>query len=260
MENRMTIVAKDGKAEATVLVGSHFHTLEDRSCLRYSTSDIRSYVDYLERFKGENAPGVVPSIFFSRIGAELFFTPVTKESVSVATLQLISSTRLKGLLGAANAWTPTKQFHGFLKGMLSCMQGSSGRELIKHVEDMKIQKTESIEQKKDSRGNFHYQVTTQSGVNDMDPPAKVSFKVPIYENLEDSFEVDFDVWFDYTRDKENVTTSWRLENMDFAERLNQASRGVVEKRLKETGLPLFFGEGAVHAADNKWTYLANTAQ
>jgi len=245
---------KDG--EATVLLGSHFHTLEDKTQVELSAPTIPDLLTYLE------TRDVHGTIFTTIAGLQAIDdTRVDRYTIPVASVKLGVHPILLLLQQNQNTPMSPSEFEELLL-VLKPYLASNSLDALGLVRSLRVQKVVNIQRHKDDRGNFAFEVKSESGVDEMEFPNTISFTVPVLaEHDHDPYEETFTFTFvfDYSVDEDKVQMVYTLRNPQIQEEIRLAMRRAIEQEL--TVAPdtwnVVWGELHISKGDTGWMYKSN---
>jgi hypothetical protein len=251
MESKINVLAKDGK----VLVGSDFHTLQDFSEKKFSTSSFEDFVAYCAKLESEGYKGLC--LYYTSTTIAAYESDITRYSVPIATCNFSASEFVKRLKMANNASMSLEQFGTFLKEMKSCMDGN-GLAVLSTSQDFKINKVSKITRSKGRDGNINYSYTREStGKDDFMPPESITFRVPVFEFLDDEREFSFEFEFDYKENDGVVTTMFKLTNSRFETILRDFQKEIIMKNLEPVKWPKYWGSLSIETMTDEWKFKKN---
>jgi hypothetical protein len=248
----LNVVAADGKTPAMVLLGNAFHELKDQTVAQYNTDSLNDFIEYV---KSQVLPK--STIYFSEDTVALYPENIDRHTHAIARCELSESSYLRLVQSKINSKIGIGQMDDFLSTFRDKIN-KDGVELLDKVRDFKVSKVTTIQRQKLQTGDYMYNVKREgAGQGDVQFPEKVVFTVPLFENLDDTIEIEAEVWFDYEEAANGPVCSFMLRNLDIDNHVAQAKKDTVLDALEQIKIPKYWGSIEKHVQDNGWMYKEN---
>jgi hypothetical protein len=250
---KYVVVAKDGQA----LIGSHFHTLEDKSCNEFVTESINDLATYIKDTAGKVVIFYDDDVVTAM--PEMCALPQTESRYlrPVAVCNLLKTSYFKQLKNALGKDMGIVEFERFMT-VFRNNAGTDGKALLDNIRDFRVSKVVSVDRKKDNRGNVVFGYRRESaGTDDFQPPEKIKFFIPVYEHIDDKGFFGCDFIFDYKEVGDSVQLVFRLENLNWEDEAAKACEGIIKDALAKIEVPKYRGKVVLHEATDAWKYKSN---
>lgn len=249
MEQRVTVVAKDG--EAKVLTGNHFHTLKSESKGTYHTDNLYAFSAYMKNKKGK--------VFFDEdtVSAWPEGDNHSRSSVPVASCSILETGLLKRARKLADVTFNLESVEEVLMPFRNYLD-DDGAKVLLSGRSLRAGKVTDISRSKDNAGNFHFNVKTESaGKDDWAPPEQFCIKVPVFRHLTDSVKLEFDFSVSYHTSGDGPVVVLSFKKFDMDDVVDIEKKAILERFLEKLGLPAFWGDFDVKHYDDSWKYQSN---
>jgi hypothetical protein len=248
MENEKLVLNLPGDK---VLIGSHFHTLEDRTTSSFRAQNIDSFCafakDASEDLRIISNPNFVA----------LSVAKPDRHSKLVASCKLMESATLQTIQRMANRPLTLAEFTEFLDAFRP-FGGDGVGELLSNLRRFKLKKIQSVEVVNDTKGNYGYKVAVESfGADDFTPPDTLSFSIPMFRFHEDRFEHSFRLFFDHKSEEGKVNLFFTLKSFTIEDDIESQKITIITDWLKDLPQKKFWGEEVLFVEDDSWRYLPN---
>jgi len=238
-----------------LLIGSHFHKLNDESVAKYTTDNIPIFFEYLKQVS-------VPfQLFYNLRSITAIPDSVNRYGDELAILSLINTDAFCELRDIKNNTSNLEGFEHFLNAMKPYMD-SKGLELLSNLRDFKVNKIQKVvRQKNRQTGEFNYQVKQESaGNDDFNPPAQLMFSLPMFRHIPDLFKISMDFEFSFRPLNEEVHLKFTLSNIQFEELEEVRHKEILDAYLKKNNKPFFWGEYKTVTRNDCWSFMKNELQ
>jgi hypothetical protein len=251
-----------------VLIGNAFHTLSDETRAVYETNVLDDFVRFVtdrtsvdERTLREG--GVAPPllIYYNHTVVEVYAAAnPTRHTIPMARCNLEVSSILLTLLNNLGKPLEIGAVETFLRSLRPYLSNEALM-LLDNAKDLKISKVVKIEQTKDNAGNitFAYKREAAAGQGDFTPPQVVAFRVPVYEGIEFTTEIETEFFFGYNDSDGIVSTSWKFLAPLAGEIVKVAKRKAIEEALGELMKIARYGTLSIKVSDDSWRFKENKA-
>jgi hypothetical protein len=243
-----------------LLIGNHFHILEDNSMPSFRTTDIKAFREYLSTCLNNDFFGDF-SIYYTEKCLEAFFNPPHNrrhDALAVCGIQYAEPVNI--LLTSSNKNMHPEDFEMFLKRMRPYFADEHGSALLDHVKDIQLQKELSFRRKKERNGNYYYSIKAENAFcDDFHPPETIKFIVPIVEHIEseEEFEFDFEFSFKVKESDDTLQLFYQINCIDLKEYLRKKIKDLVEEELEKTTVQKYWGNYKISANTDAWKYMEN---
>jgi hypothetical protein len=256
MENKVTVIAKDGVAR----IGSDFHVLEDESSYVFETDSVEDFKKYVV---DSNVPDT--RICFT-YGKAIAFNPEEAHQTSreLAVLKLSEHALLGVLSNVILKKQSLEQMEEFLMKMRPYLD-DNGLFLLSNIRDFRVSKILKIERQKTKNANYTYHISRQSAADDFTPPEKIAFIIPIYNHIAETVRIEMEVLFDFSEveddnEKKSVETVFTLFNYQFTEHVQWLKKEITTRELNTLAFEKFWGDVSLNKATDSWKYQKNGVQ
>lgn len=243
-----------------LLVGSDYHVLMDKSYFIMEAPNpsalntyLRTLTDGLKIFIEKDsieAYGIALPILETR-----FITPLAKCRVTPHPILRI--------LKDANGRRKDVQEFNHLLDILMPYSKDSALELKSNIENLNMKKVLSVERQIDqAAGNFVYAVRAEkAGNQDYEFPKAVVFDVPVIAGEDElTVEIEFNFYFRWNVEAENVNLTFMIENIELDYKLDIALMDCLVKSITPGPKDLIFiGRYNKNLNDDSWKYKRNEA-
>ncbi len=252
MKTENLVINADGKE---LLLGAHFHTLEDMTRITFEAQNLIAFVSFVKKLEGEYLVICKPQ------RVEAWPKEINRYSLPLATCQLHASEALSQLSKMANTKKSLADFAEFIESF-KAFSTEGALELLPNLRNFRMKKVLSVNVSDDRKGNFAYAVSLEKGGNDdFTPPALLKFKVPIFKFHADTFEHAFELYFDSRPEGETVAMNFTLKTFTFDEDLEAAKIEAIDAGLEGIEKDqILWGSQAVKVTDDSWKYKKNSVE
>lgn len=251
--SKIHIDSKDGQ----VLIGSHFHILEDETQGQYLTDSLEDFI-LNSKLKIEAGEFEEASLYFQDKNLKVYPDNPDRYSVPLMICNLSPSDALVRLTHAVGADCDRDDFEEFLLNMKPYLMDDS-RDLLSQVRDFSLNKVTSMNRKKERNGDYFFAyVSESSGKDDFLPPETVKFCLPLFKGLEETEVIQLDFDFNYKQSGEDIYLKFKLRFSDFDEEISRLQKGIIARRIESLDMPKYYGEFVVNKQDDSWKYDKNT--
>jgi hypothetical protein len=257
-EMKVSVVAKDG--EVKILTGKNFYTLEDKTNATFTTDCINSFVKYCRAFVNES----LGHICYNATSATCIENDIDHETTFFAKLSMLKTDILEYLSGVKNTGHQPSKIDEIIDYMRPYF-GENAMQFKSITRNTQIKSVTEAERVIDTMGNYKYAVTRKGlGREELKIPEIITFVVPVYELIEDTVEIPFDIGFNYkeTGDEKNpLEIRWTLQCVDFDERVKKASIDIMKKYFSVFDEEsVMYGSVAINVKDDGWKYKESSGQ
>jgi hypothetical protein len=246
---KITLIAKDGKAEAQILTGSHFQVLTGEVHTIYETNVVSEFIKFIN-------PMVDIFVYYNEVGIYAFRKDMEYNEGPVAKCVLENSTTLDALLCHVNNEIDLKPFEKFLLAVRKKID-KNGVDLLDRVKSFKISKVTEIIRQKDQQANYLYSIKREGTQEDVIFPDTITFDIKLFKYHNYTIELEFDVYFDYKQHEDSVGVKFNLVNFEANDIIQDRKIAVLEGELKDFGDNVFWGRNALEMKTDSWKYLSN---
>jgi hypothetical protein len=257
LSEKLLIEAKNGQ----VLIGSAFHTLEDKSRTTFKAQNLDAFKAYLRDQKE------AVKIYCELGLVRALPVEIDRYSRAIAEITFKESEPLRLLANNKNTKRSLSDFTELLESMKRFDAGGV-LSLLNSLRSFKLQKIVSVAQTNDRRGNFAYSVQMEKGKDDLLLPETISFEVPIFNGHPNKIIFTFELLFDPSRVGSGGSMDFTLQNFNWDELLEEAKIQLINWELlpqppvegKEAPAPLglvVWGAPEIHVINDAWKYLEN---
>lgn len=249
-EVKVVVGIKDG---GSALLGKHFHVLGDRTSLYFQTNNPCAFRKYLETYPlkmlitydetGMTAAPLEPAYNDG---------PIAICIMDASPILQIIRMNLKSI--------PVADFEKFLYTIRK-FYDKSGKELYDQVRHLVVKKVTSVERKTDNQGNFLYCVSRVGDKEDFAPTPELLLNVPLFDGLDETIELKFDVHMEYAEVEGGVKISYSLVNPFFEDEIRAEKRTVLERNLllvcRKDNVLILPGASKINYKTDAWKYKEN---
>lgn len=245
MENRLTIVAKDG------LVGGAHVVLCDETASTFQTnllSEFARVVNPAEHQVFAAASGIVTA----------WPKAVSNTTVPVAECSAQPSPWLTGIHKAiARGMVDEDGCEDFLKRYRAFLC-NDGLMFLANVRNLTVQKVVNYVRQKDTKGNFSYQYTVEDGQKAaFVPPDRITLTIPMFLGHPDKVQIGLDVDFSFnqsTGSTPKANAGFRFECVGLDDLLLDAGTSIVRGYLADLDSVTRWGGLSVSRKTDEWKY------
>lgn len=284
MEPKVTIIAKDGKADVEIREGACFHQLNDETQTIFKTSDVGSFKKFISQFSlsspGESEsrkntnPGDKWTVFAYSLSFDIDLLRMTLlrhqvnyNSEPIAELQLKHHPKFLFLINTASK--PSLSIEQ-MEEMVEVFGKGDGIdksivEFREKIRDLRISSVTEIVRQKDNRGNYQFTVNRKVGGQDKKSdvvfPEKLIFVCPLFLGSDFLITLSYDLYFDFkqdTQDDSRVVMKWYLKNYDADEQIVNDIKTFVDGYFVDYNL--LWGGFDIKRKNDSWKYLANPSR
>lgn len=249
VQKGINIQAADGK----LLIGNHFHILEDESKPKYTTNDIKAFNQYVQ----DTGEADNFNIIFDESSCVAWPNVAARNSVPLAVCHLHKSAVLKFLLEHTKSSMSIDTFEELLALLLPYAVGEDIMALLSNIRDFHVNKVMNVERSKDNAGNFKFVVQRKAGNEDFKPPEKVKFSIPIFHLLDDDkAEIELDFQFNYKENGDEMRLIFILKSLTLEEQVFKGQKNIMEKYLAGYK-QRYWGDLEIVEKDDSWKYKDN---
>lgn len=251
MENKVVVVAKDGAAKVEILNGSLYRVLQDHTCSTFKTSSLEAFVDYCEKFRGNNGF----SLFYSDSHISLREVAVSRYCVPVAECRIEKTEQLhfvENLFGSQSFSLSQieSQFINLRKYI-----DSRSMQILAMARSLSLQKVTEVNRQKDDRGNYVYMVTSKVGGKELaDYPTEISVTVPILKLCNSVVKISAEPTFAFSENNGDITMSFSFRSVGIGEQITNAIRWSIEDLCGDLGINMYYGSINTVVQDNSWEF------
>lgn len=216
----------------TVLFGKNIIKLKDLSCSTYETNNLHDFNEFLKK-------GSV--VYADKLNLQAYDKPevVNYEKLPVAECKLELHPVLTEFKKKNNTPIDLLNFSSFLRAMKNYATTKT-LSVCDNLNDLKIQKIVSIENKSDQRGNFAIGVTASATKKDYSFPEQIEFTLPLLRNNPDTIKVSFEFLFRWELQEQNAKLEFRLVNYELDAQIDDAITALVREEVKK--VPVLIGK------------------
>lgn len=255
MENKVTVIAKEGQAK--VLVGNDIIQLLDLSNSTFKTDNIAAFFDFCDGCLSDS-PNLL-ALFYNLSSVVLTHKYSNRNTVETAICRIVQSEQLSRLENVLNKDASLGDFEEFLTQYRDAL-APSGKQLLSYLKDFKMSKITNVERFRDSQGNFSYKVSRNrqtSTDNNVEIPEHLSFTVPLMDQVDSLATFNLDLFFTWKETDDGLALAFRLRSFVFQSEKKRQFKEVIESYLKKLSFPKYWGEIEVTKLDNSWSYREN---
>lgn len=261
MDNKITVVARDNKAE--ILVGNAFHILEDASKSLFKTNTIGDFSEYIKNEGPENDI----DIFYSTSILTAYSNYAEQQMRCIEPFVqcgLCFSDQLQAVTGLNGKSFIMDKLEEKLESLKKYCN-KDGIDLLRILKDQSIQKIIDIQRKKDNAGNYSYSFSiSNGGKKDVEYPTEIKFTIPLYKHHKEEITITFTVIFSFEIEKSdngpNISMQWKIINYSLEEEIRIRQEEVIETYIKDLPCKKWRGEFSIIKKDDSWKYLPNIAR
>jgi len=255
MENEKVKIEIKSTKDGEVLIGNHFHKKIDHTRQSMETSDIESFLKFVDQLDGEESER---RIYFDHSGIDVYDKEINRYSIPRATCKTETDPHLLLLIDSCNNSQSRGQMELLLRRLIKFAKGSNAFDLLDSLKDFKVRKITKVDRRKEANGNFVHSISRESAGNeDFIPPSTISFEVPIFEDLEDTEVFEFEIEFDFRESGGEFVFEFTLVNLNFITQLNRARKKILVKKLSKIKTPNFWGDITITTQDDEDEYIKN---
>jgi len=249
MQAEKVIINTDSK-NGKLLMGSDFHVLKDETEIGLNTSDMDSFLSYLEDFKDY-------SVTYDEDHASAVPKKYGYHDNIIARCGMQISNALDKIKTMLNYQLSLERFEYFLLYMKPFLD-EGGLNLLALSRDFKVSKLTKIVRKKERNGNYHFMISKESADNeDFEPPETISFHIPIFKHVDTSHKFTFDFEFDYKLDDGEPNVFFKFFNAQFETQLKEFQKELMVDLLSSLKCKKFWGDIMIHKQTDSWKYQEN---
>jgi hypothetical protein len=236
-----------------LLMGAHFHTLEDKTQATFKTNQIPEFVKFLKDGPAEAQILNTPS----RLAA--WPKTIDRYTKSLAECSLSPSEALAEIAAVHNQVQPLPKFTEFLE-KFKRFTNAAGLDFLGNLRHFKLKKIVKAEYNREKNGDFSAMVSLESAGNeDFDPPKVLVFEVPVFKYLPemaDAIRLSFEVNFGIVQG-ENPALNFTLTNFAYADELLARQVEIINRHLAPLSQAKLWGTQEVFQLDDSWKYEPN---
>lgn len=236
---------------AEVLLGSAFHVLEDKTVSEFVTESLNDFVEFVGT---SPAKGI---IYYDENTVQHYPIDIACNTEPFATCNLSESNYLKMLrnnIGRKNTIATTDELLSSIKTKID----RDGIDLLDKVRDFKIAKVTTIARQKLQNGNMMFSVKREGiGQGDVEFLEKIVITVPLFEHLDDTIDIELEVWFDYSEGENGPQCVFMLRNLDIDNYISQQKKEMIADALSKIAVPKYFGTIEKHVHNDGWRFKEN---
>lgn len=237
----------------TLLLGSHFHVLEDETKNTFNAFTMNDLLEFIEKedhiFIDEKAKIEV----YNNLDANYNKKPIAKYELKDSTELLL----FKALLDHDTKITDLANNINMLKDGFEAE--SEGMKLLDALKDLKIRKVVNIDQKDDQRGNFNYSVQSASGDEDFQFPESFDISLRRFDNEEETVTLKVNLTFNWHMVEQQAIMSMKLKCLEINRVLKESLKSFITDKLGTDYKNFYFGSYTIAPATNDWKYKENSA-
>ena len=260
MENKINIIAKDGHANVTALIGKDVQILEDHTSYTFHTDDLANFVNYcLDAFQNTCCDIDSYNVYYSILGAEMRCKQANRYTRSAAECHVQPSELVKIIERTLDKPLSLGDFDQFLTTFRMYI-GDKVRTLHSYVKNFKATKITSIVRNLDNKGNFEYHVKREKGgAEDTTIPDTITVSIPVITSAgEDCFETfELDLFFDWKEEEGGCLAYFTLKAPMWKALRESAIRRVIERYIDKLPNPKYWGKTEINKYDDSWKYVYN---
>ncbi|MEO7959864.1 MAG: hypothetical protein ABIW76_24560 [Fibrobacteria bacterium] len=236
----------------TLFMGNHFHVLEDKTAVTFTTNQIPEFVKFLKDTKGVK-------ILCNPSALTAWPDTVDKYTKVPASCDLsvpAALAELKKMNGVPMKLAVLTEFMERFKRFTN----AAGLHFIANLRHFKVRKIVKAEYNKEKNGDYSAIVSLESAGNeDFTPPDNITFEVPVFKHLSDqadTINLSFDLSFEI-EDSASPSFNFTLTNFAFDDELLARQVDIINRHLLELPQVKLWGSQGIHAQDDGWKYKSN---
>lgn len=251
MTNEKMIIQAQGDK---LLLGAHFHELEDKSQFTFRTAQIESFVQYLA---GRPKDEFHLMIDGDKISAE----PIKRDRYTepIAICQMTETAALSALRRLASAPQELQEMVDFME-IHKRFATAATLEVLPALRHFKLKKVIGVEVQQERNGNYHCAVSLENaGKDDWEPPASLAWEVPVFKHLldqADSITLAFELNFRVTQ-ANPPKLHFVLTNFAMDEEVLWKKKDILNRHLAALPQVKLWGDLNFSPQDDAWRYLQN---
>jgi hypothetical protein len=246
-ENKIVVVAKDGKIDATVLTGRAAVELEDKSQPSFIADTIKTFVEYVNSVSSEGA------VFSSSGRCELCGISTDRYAIPIAVVKYDQTGFITKIGEMNNVELSIESLEARLKPLLS-FGNADVIKLYQFTRNCNIQSYSEYRRQIDEEGNYSFLCSRQNKPDTkVRPVDKIVFTVPVLRNHDDKASFSFDVAISFKEDGKKVFVT--LTNFTFEDEVKDSIILIVGKYMEQiTNRKVYGGVFQIVQKDTSWKY------
>jgi len=128
-----------------------------------------------------------------------------------------------------------------------------------NIQDLKIKKILSLENRSDRRGNYSFTIKAESGgKEDYIFPKKIKLMVPVIKSMPGTAqEIEFDFYFQWKAEEQNIELKFTIENFEFDQIIDEDIKKILDGIFQDENIKIYHGSLSIHKQTNSWMYHKN---
>jgi hypothetical protein len=230
MENKVTVIAKDG--EATVRIGADMIVLKDCTEATFHTKMLDEFIRYVDGGGGSY------NVYANDKSLHAYSCNVVEYgTVPYAICNLEYHPKLTFLTNFIKS--SNKVYLKEMEMLLDCLKDglcSKGVQLLKNLKDLKLSVITDIDRQKDNRGNFvnsiKRTVRGKEEKGEYEFPEKIQFTLPLFNYDVHQVTIEVELKFEYAEADLSYAMMWNLVNFDLDTQLNELCKAYIMSKLE----------------------------
>jgi|GEM_PF-3809213 len=252
----INVTAEPGKP---ILLGNEIISLEDTTTDTFKAVSRDSLVDYIKALKKREGHEKGYNVFVELgLGSLAALIEVYEDKKSIHSSNKVAiygidyHPAILEVLGLKGVKMNLKSFADFLRRLKSYGADNSCLDLLSDLDNLKVNKVVSIENHRNSKGDFNYSVKSENqSPQDYQFPNEVSFRLPLYKGFDNcNVLLKFDLMFDWHKLESIIEMQFQFENFGIDDLIYQRHIEVLGASFGDVG-NVYFGALKLYKSTNR---------